>query len=59
MVMLLLELGGLYFDMENKMIAAIKPRPAFLSVLQMLNRVVEHKEANGLLVTERWQDRNR
>jgi hypothetical protein len=59
MVMLLLELGGLYFDMENKMIAAIKPRPALLPVLQMLNGVVEYKEANVLLQADRWQDWNR
>jgi hypothetical protein len=25
----------------------------------MLNGVVEYEEANGLIVTERWQDRNR
>jgi site-specific DNA recombinase len=59
MIMLLLEPGGLYFDMENKIIAAIKPRPAFLPVLRMLNGVMEFDEAKGLLVTERWQDRNR
>src|SRR5450755_80219 len=59
MVIIALETGGLYYDLENKIIAAIKPRPAFLPVLRMLNGVVEYDEAKGLLVTERWQDRNR
>jgi hypothetical protein len=59
MVILLLEPGGLYYDMEQKMIAALKPRPAFLPILRMLCGVVEYDEAKGLLVTERWQDRNR
>jgi hypothetical protein len=49
----------MYYDLENKIIAAIKPLPAFLPVLRMLNGVVEYDEAKGLLVTERWQDRNR
>jgi len=59
MVLLLFEPGGFYFDLEQRVIAAIKPRPAFLPVLRMLNGVVEYDEAKGLLVTERWQDRNR
>jgi site-specific DNA recombinase len=59
MVILLLEPGGLYYDLENKIIAAIKPRPAFLPVLRMLNGIVEYEEARGLLLVERWQDRNR
>ena len=50
---------GLYYDLENKIIAAIKPQPAFLPILRMLSGVVEYDEAKGLLVTERWQDRNR
>ena len=59
MVLLLFEPGGFYYDLEQKVIAAIKPRPAFLPILRMLNGVVEYDEAKGLLVTERWQDRNR
>ncbi len=59
MVILLLEPGGLFYDMEQKLIAALKPRPAFLPILRMLCGVVEYDEAKGLLVTERWQDRNR
>ena len=59
MVMLLLEPAGLLYDLENKIIAAIKPRPAFLPVLRMLDEVMEYDEAKGLLVTKSWQERNR
>jgi hypothetical protein len=59
MVLLLLEPGGLYYDLEQKIIAALKPRPAFLPILRMLNGIVEYDEAKGLLLVERWQDRNR
>jgi hypothetical protein len=47
------------YDLENKIVAAIKPRPAFLPVLRMLNGVVEFDETRGLLVTEHWCERNR
>jgi hypothetical protein len=50
---------GLYYDLELKMIAALKPRPAFLPILRMLNGVVEYDEVKGILVTENWQERNR
>jgi len=59
MVMLLLEPGGLYYDLELKIIAALKPRPAFLPIVRMLTGVVEYDEAKGIIVTENWQDRNR
>src|SRR5215470_2983986 len=59
MVILLLEPEGLYYDLEQKIIAALKPRPAFLPILRMLNGIVEYDEARGLLLVERWQDRNR
>ena len=59
MVTILLEPGGLYYDLENKIVAAIKPRPAFLPVLRMLNGVMEFDETRGLLVTEHWCERNR
>jgi hypothetical protein len=59
MVMILLEPGGLYYDMEQKIIAALKPRPAFLPILRMLSGIVEYDEARGLLLTGRWQDLNR
>ena len=57
--MLLLDAGGLYYDLELKIIAALKPRPAFLPILRMLTGVVEYDEARGILVIENWQDRNR
>ncbi len=59
MVTIILEPGGLYYDLENKIIAAIKPRPAFLPVLRMLSGVMEFDETRGLLVTEHWCERNR
>ena len=49
MVMLLLEPGGLNYDLEQKMIAAIQPRPAFLPILRLLDEVVEFDEARGFL----------
>ncbi len=45
--------------LENKIIAAIKPRPAFLPILRMLNGVIEFDETRGLLVTEHWCEQNR
>jgi site-specific DNA recombinase len=59
MVMLILEPGGLHYDVEMKEIAAITPRPVFLPVLRLLAGVVEYEEATGTLVTGRWQQRNR
>src|SRR5215469_14105324 len=59
MVILMLAPGGLYYDMEQKIIAALRPRPAFLPILRMLNGIVEYDEARGLLLVERWQERNR
>ena len=59
MVMLLLEPGGLYYDLELKVIAAIKPRPAFLPLLRKLDEVVEYDQAKDLLVTKSYQGRNR
>jgi hypothetical protein len=60
MITLMLEPGGLYFDLENEIITAIKPRPAFLFVLRMLNGVVEYEEANGLIVaTDTQRDLNK
>ena len=55
LVILLLEAGGLYYDLERKMIAAIKPRPIWLPVLRLAQGVQESQEEAGLLVTEAWQ----
>jgi hypothetical protein len=59
MVNITSEPEGLYYDTELKMIAALKPRPAFLPVLRMLKGIVEYKETSGLLVTSLWCERNR
>src|SRR5947209_3401115 len=59
MVTMMLEPGGMYVDLELKIVAAIKPRPAFLPILRMLNGVVEFDETRGLLLVEHWCDRNR
>ena len=59
MVTLMLEPGGMYVDLELKIVAAIKPRPAFLPILRMLDGVVEYDETKGLLLLEHWCDRNR
>ncbi len=50
MVILLLEPDGLYYELETKCIVAIKPRPAFLSLLRMLDGGVEFDETKGLIV---------
>ena len=50
MVILLLEPGGLYYELGTKCIVAIKPRPAFLSLLRMLDGGVEFDETKGLIV---------
>ncbi len=59
MVTLMLEPGGMYVDLELKIVAAIKPRPAFLPILRMLDGVVEYDETRGLLLVEHWCERNR
>ena len=51
MVMQILELGGLHYDVEQKEIAAITPRPEFLPVLRLLEDAYEYEEATGTLST--------
>ncbi len=58
MVTLLLEPGGLYYDLERKMIAAIKPRSVWLPVLRLAKGVIERQEAPGMLFTAQWQQEN-
>lgn len=58
MVALLLVAGGLYYDMERKMIAAIKPRSVWLPILRLARGVVERQEAPGMLFTAQWQQEN-
>ena len=59
MVLLMLEPSGLYYDLELREIAALKPRPAFLPLMRMMDGLIEYKEATGTLVTSQWQRRNR
>jgi hypothetical protein len=56
LVTLLLEPGGLYYDLELRMIAAIKPRPVFLPTLRLLEGAIEYQEAHGVLVITGWQE---
>ncbi len=56
-----LEPQGLYYDLEQHLIAALKPRRPFVPLLQgsPVFCADTNKEAPGLLVTERWWKRNR
>jgi site-specific DNA recombinase len=58
MVLLLLEPGGLYYDLELKEIAALKPRSAFLPMMQLIERLIENKEATWTLATSEWRRPN-
>lgn len=55
MVILFLEAGGLYYDLERKMIAAIKPRSFWLPVLRIAQGLKESQEVPGMLVIRDWQ----
>jgi len=59
MLMLMLEPSGLYYDLELREIVALKPRPAFLPLMRMMDDLIEYKEATRMLVTSQWQRRNR
>ncbi len=59
MITQIIEPGGLHYDVEQKEIAAITPRPEFLPVLRLLEDFSEYEEATGTLVTGRWRRRNR
>jgi site-specific DNA recombinase len=50
MIMLLLEPGGLLYDLQEQRIIALRPRPAFLPTLRLLDRIVEDQDTPGLLV---------
>ena len=52
MVILLLEPGGLLYDLPNKEIAVLKPRSVFLPLLEMLDAVVEYDETGAMLVVK-------
>lgn len=55
MVTLLLEPGGLHYNIEKKEIAALLPRPTFLPVLRLLEDIIAYKETTGMLITSHWQ----
>jgi len=55
MVILLLEPGGLYYDVEKQEIAALVPRPTFLPALRLLEGIIRHEENTGKLITSRWE----
>ena len=54
-----LEPGGLHYDVENREIIAITPRPVFAPLLRYLEGAREYKEAPGTFVTFRERLRNR
>jgi len=59
LVALLFEPGGFYYDLELKLIAALKPRPVFLPIFRLIPGLDEFDEARGMLVMVGWQQRNR
>jgi site-specific DNA recombinase len=59
LIALLLEPGGFYYDLELRLIAAIKPRPVFLPLFRLIAGLEENEEASGTLVTSYWRQRNR
>lgn len=59
MVTLMLEPRGLLYNTKGKMIMALKPRPAFLSLFLLLNGVVESPETPGLLIINTHADGER
>ena len=54
LIALLLEPGGFYYDLELRLIAAIKPRPVFLPLFRLLPGLEEIEDARGTLVTRIW-----
>lgn len=59
MVTDLLELGGQYYDVKQKLIAGIKPCPAFLPVLRMLQGIEEQHDLPHILATSIWAEKRR
>lgn len=51
MVRLLLNPGRLYYDLEIKEIVVLKPCPAFLPIIRLIDGLMEYQEATGTLVT--------
>ena len=56
MVTIVLEPGGLYYDLERQVIVAIRPHPAFRYVLRMIDGIEEKEgDASLLLVKKNCQ----
>jgi hypothetical protein len=53
MVMLLLEQGGLYYDLQQQCIIALRPRPAFRYVLRLIDGIEEKEEDASLLLIKK------
>jgi site-specific DNA recombinase len=53
MVILLLELNGLYYNLEKYIIVAIRPRPGFRYVLCMIDGIEEKEGDTGLLLIKK------
>ena len=49
----------MYYDLEVKLIAALKPRPVFLPIFRLIPGLDEYAKVRGTLVTASWQRRNR
>ncbi len=54
MAQLLLEPGGLCYDLELQMIAAFKPRSSFVPLLRLFAGPLIYRENSGLLLTRQW-----
>jgi site-specific DNA recombinase len=59
MVLLLLEPGGLCYDLERQILAAVKPRPVFSALFRLLIGSLVYKKSSGLFFTQEWLNHNR
>lgn len=55
MIMLLVEPGGISYDLDAQQIAALMPRPAFFPLLELSAQVKVYDEAPDTLVTSWWR----
>jgi site-specific DNA recombinase len=59
MVMHLLEIEGLYYDLERKCIVALRPKPVFQYLLRLINGIKEEDgDTSLLLITKNCQPMN-
>jgi site-specific DNA recombinase len=52
MITFLLEPGGLYYDLERKVIAALRPRPPFLPLLRMLGDTIKYDQQKNIFLVK-------